>query len=111
MTSSRYKGELYEVLRPNNPWDNNGRPARDAAPGRRRRGASSPVATQVQFVDDAKNLMFFRGAGGVPAPTLRDMRQADASHRGIYDPDIDAAIDADDYEALAKALLRELGDL
>ena len=99
----KYRGELFEVLRPNNPWDNKGNPRvmiRPVGGG----ALKQPTAAQVQFVDEAKDgQLFFRGAGGIAAPTPGQAAQAMRNH-GIYDRAVHDAIAADDVEALAKAL-------
>ena len=98
----RYNGEIYSVIRPNNPWDNNGRPRvvlRPEGGGR----LAMPLAENVEYIDHPKNLIFLRGAGGVVAPTPKDIARV-LTERGIRNPDIIDALGRGDFEAAARAM-------
>lgn len=98
----RYDDELYEIVRPNNPWDMNGVPRVQMRPvgGGELRQVG---AHRVEYVDDAQNLVFFRGVGGIAAPQLQDVKDL-ISRLGVSDADLNDAIAKKDFVAVAKRL-------
>ena len=99
----RYNGNLYEVIRPNNPWDNAGSPRvmiRPVGGG----DLKQPVAHNVEFVDEAKDgQLFFRGAGGIAAPKKQDIADA-LGRQGIWDRDLADALVDGEFADVAKAI-------
>ena len=63
-----------------------------------------PVAENVEYVDDPKNAIFLRGAGGIAQPQARDVQRVLRELGILTDPDIQTALLKDDAEAAARAL-------